>query len=159
MKTRRLSTLFTIALAAAGLTASAALAMQVPPKGGGTGTPSLPPIETLTEYSAARLAVPSGIPERIDLVVPIDGRNETLRLFRTSLRSAKAKLYLDRGGGVLEEAPLPPHRTYRGTVASNGAGVSASVIDGKLWAMIDFPEEQGGTRFVQPMSDFVAGRP
>jgi len=159
MKNRSHSTLFTIALAAAGLSASVALAMQAPPKGGGTGAPSLPPIETLTEYSAARLAVPSGIPERVDLVVPIDGRNETIRLFRTSLRSAKAKLYLDRGNGMLEEAPLPPHRTYRGTVASNGAGVSASIIDGKLWAMIDFPEEQGGTRFVQPMSDFVAGRP
>ncbi|MFM7051595.1 MAG: M12 family metallo-peptidase [Planctomycetota bacterium] len=132
--------------------------MQAPPKGGGTGSPSLPAIETLRGYQSARLAVPTGIPERVDIVVPIDGRNETLRLFRTSLRSPKAKMYLDRGNGALEESPLPPHRTYRGTVASNGAGVSASVIDGKLWAMIDLPEELGGTRFVQPMSDFVQGR-
>ncbi|MFM7261607.1 MAG: M12 family metallo-peptidase [bacterium] len=113
-------------------------------------------IPDVLRHDLVTLDVPVGIPEQVEIAVPIGGRKEVLRLFRTSLRATGAKLILDRGNGVMEEAPLPPHRTYRGTVASNGALVAASVIDGRLWAMIDMP---GDTVFVQPASDFDAARP
>jgi hypothetical protein len=119
------------------------------------GAPRAPRLDGILRYDTQQIAVPAGIPESAEIKVEINGTVETLRLVRTSLRSDKAKLLLDRGNGKMEEAPLPPHRTYRGTVASNGALVSASIIDGRLTAMIDMPES---TYFVQPMSDFGAAR-
>jgi len=114
-----------------------------------------PAIESLGRYLPAFIAVPDGIPEEVEIQIPIDGRLETLRLFRTSLRSADAKLLVDVGGGVLREEPLPPHRTYRGSLASSGEAVSASIIDGALHAMIPV---DGDIIWVQPMADFIKGR-
>ncbi len=113
-------------------------------------------IPDLVRFDSVTLDVPAGIPEELEITVPIAGQPEVLRLFRTSLRATGAKMLLDRGNGTLEEAPLPPYRTYRGTVASNGALVAASVIDGKLWAMIDMPND---TVFVQPASEYDPTRP
>jgi Metallo-peptidase family M12 len=118
---------------------------------GQSGQPKLPRIEGLSAYALQSVEVPAGIPETAEVKVAINGRTETLLLTRTSLRSAKARLLLDRGNGTLEEAPLPPHRTYRGIVASTGTLVSASIIDGRISAMIDMP---GDTVFVQPVADF-----
>ena len=119
---------------------------------GGSGAKALR-IEGVSRYTTQRLDVPRGIPDTVAIVVELGGKRETLRLTRTSLRAGKARLLLDKGNGVLEEAPLPPHRTYRGTVESNGALVSASIVDGRLSAMIDMPED---TYYVQPMSDFTS---
>ena len=133
--------------------ASPAHAQVAPPKGGATppggGSTKLPRVEGLRTYGVQQLVVPAGIPESADITVLIDGKPEVIHLVRTSLRSEKAKLLLDRGDGRLEEAALPPHRTYRGIVTSNGALVSASIVDGRLSAMIDMP---GDTIWVQPMS-------
>jgi hypothetical protein len=114
-----------------------------------------PAIESLGRYLPAFIAVPDGIPEEVEIQIPIDGQLETLRLFRTSLRSADAKLLVDVGGGVLREEPLPPHRTYRGSLVSSGETVSASIIDGALHAMIPV---DGDIIWVQPISDFIDGR-
>ncbi len=136
-----------------------AVAPQVPPADGGNSNkvpPSkLPRLDGLTRYSVQDLAVPTGIPEQVDIVVQINGKAETLRLFRISLRSPSAQLLVDRGTGTLEPLPLPPHRTYRGSVLSNGARVTASVIDGALHAMIDMPSE---TYFVQPLDELAGTR-
>jgi hypothetical protein len=142
-------------------TGSPASASQAAPPKGGAGAPAGRPVTRLTipdvlRHDLVTLNVPEGIPEKVEIAVPIGGKTEVLRLFRTSLRATGSKMLLDRGNGVMEEAPLPPHRTYRGTVASNGALVAASVVDGKLWAMIDMP---GDTVFVQPASDFDAAQP
>jgi hypothetical protein len=112
-------------------------------------------VASLTRFDRVRLSVPAGIPEQLEVQVPVGGRVETLRLFRHSLRSSDARLLLDRGAGVLEEAPLPPHRTYRGSLASDGSRVAATVVDGALRAMID---REDATWFVQPASDFGEGR-
>lgn len=117
-------------------------------------SPKPPKVEGVRRFDVQRLEVPAGMPETVAINVQIGGKREVLRLTRTSLRSGNAKLLLDKGNGVLEEAPLPPHRTYRGTVESNGALVSASIIDGRLSAMVDMP---GDTWFVQPRSDFEPG--
>ena len=117
--------------------------------------PSPQRVEGLRSYVLQPIAVPAGLPERTNIALAIDGRTETLRLFRTSMRSPTAKLLLDKGSGKLEEAPLPPAHTYRGTVASSGARVAATIIDGKLWAMIDGAD---GTVFVQPASELLAAR-
>ena len=114
-----------------------------------------PAIESLGSYLPAFIAVPDGIPEDVEIQIPIDGKLETLRLFRTSMRSSDAKLLVDVGGGVLREEPLPPHRTYRGSLVSSGEMVSASIIDGALHAMIPV---DGDIIWVQPMADFIKGR-
>ncbi len=155
---------FTQTLLAASLLGTAVVsplcaAEAAPPKGGPV-PPSAPAsprfiIPDLVRFTTAQLRVPGGVPEQTEITVPVRGKLETLRLFRTSLRTADARMLLDRGNGVYEEAPLPPHRTYRGTLASNGALVAASIIDGKLWATIDLSDD---TIFVQPSTDFDASR-
>ena len=112
-------------------------------------------IPGINVFSLAAIAVPTGIPEEVEVQVPFEGRLETVRLFRTSLRSTGFKVFVDYGGGKLVEEAAPPHRTYRGSMLSNGTTVTASIIDGKLWAMI--PTETD-TIWVQPSSDFFAGR-
>ena len=161
------SKLFSVVLGTAMSTVfpSAVFATELAPPKGGASAPTAPSakprllIPDLVDFSTARINVPTGIPEIAEVVVPVEGQYLTLRLFRTSLRTTDARLLLDRGNGVYEEAPLPPHRTYRGTVtsigASYGAQVAASVIDGKLWATIDLANE---TIFVQPTSDFDPSR-
>ena len=126
------------------------MAGDAPPKGGG-----IPRIEGVSAYEIQELAVPAGIPESVDVKFELDGRMETVHLVRTSLRSPKARLLLDRGSGTLEEAPLPPHRTYRGTLLSTGTVASASIIDGRITAMVDLPSD---TLFIQPASDLIPGR-
>ena len=137
-----------ISLALLALTSSLSFAL---PSLAQSGEAKLPRIEGLANYGIQAIEVPAGIPETTEVKVTINGRPETLLLTRTSLRSPKARLLLDRGNGVLEEAPLPPHRTYRGIVASTGTLVAASIIDGRISAMIDMPTD---TVFVQPISDF-----
>ena len=145
---QKLSLVSSVLLAAGALALGNASHAQVaPPKGG--DAPKLPRLEGLRTYAVQQLAVPAGIPEVADIAVTIDGKPEILHLVRTSLRTDKAKLLLDRGDGKLEEATLPPHRTYRGIVASSGALVSASIVDGRLSAMIDLPSD---TLWVQPMA-------
>jgi hypothetical protein len=117
----------------------------------------LPAIEFMPVYRTALLAVPQGVPEEIEVDFPLEGGGfDTLRLFRTSMRAPDAKLYLDVGGGELVQAELPPYRTYRGSLLSNGMPVSASVVDGELWALI--PQDNGDILWIQPMSDFAVGR-
>ncbi len=167
MKTSTTLSAFLLPLTLAATTALGSAAPSIaPPKGGGnTGTKrtqaEAPKADTtlvipsLSQFTVSDLAVPTGVPEFVEIVVTLDGQMETLRLQRTSMRSAHAKLILDEGAQGMREVPLPPARTYRGTLASNlDVRVAASVIDGKLWAMIDAVD---GTWFVQPLSDFVAG--
>lgn len=130
--------------------AAQSMAGDAPPKGGET-----PRIEGVSAYEIQSIAVPAGIPESVDIKFELNGRMETVHLVRTSLRSPKARLLLDRGNGTLEEAPLPPHRTYRGTLLSTGTVASASIIDGRITAMVDLPSD---TLFIQPASELIPGR-
>ena len=120
------------------------------------GVDFAPVIPGMTAYTSAAIAVPTGIPEEVEIQIPFEGRIETIRLFRTSMRSAGFKVLVDRGGGELVEEAAPPHRTYRGSVLSDGTPVAASIVDGKLTAMIP---AGGDIIWVQPSSDFFAGRP
>ena len=160
MKTLTTSALLSLALIVSA-TAAEGLA---PPKGGNNPKTKATQAQAakadapltlpgLTDFTVADLVVPSGIPETTEIAVTLGGQRETLRLVRTSQRSVSAKLLLDEGNGALREVPLPPFRTYRGTLVSNlDVRLSASVIDGKLWAMIDALE---GTWFIQPLSDYT----
>jgi hypothetical protein len=112
-------------------------------------------IRGVNAFSVAALAVPADIPEEVEIQFPFEGRLETVLLFRTSLRSNGFKVLVDYGGGKLVEEAAPPHRTYRGSMLSTGATVTASIIDGKLWAMIPTDTD---TIWVQPSSDFFPGR-
>ncbi|MEY3142491.1 MAG: hypothetical protein RLY21_984 [Planctomycetota bacterium] len=114
-----------------------------------------PAIPGINAYSVAAIAVPSGIAEEIEIQIPFEGQLETIRLFRTSMRRADFRVLVDVGGGKLVEEPAPPHRTYRGSRLSDGMPVAATIVDGRLWAMIPTDDD---TIWVQPSSDFFAGR-
>lgn len=145
-----------LGIAACLMLATAAGGAEAAPPRGTVAAAKPPAIASLERYAALRLEVPAGTPERCEIGIVLDGAATSLRLHRVSLRDPKARLLLDRGNGVLEEAPLPPHRTYRGIDLATGASVAASIVDGRLWAMIDRPD---ATWFIQPASDLIAGRP
>lgn len=151
---RMLASLLLLATSTFGPMPTASAGDAVPPSPRAAGTARIQP-DSLTRFDTVRLSIPAVIPESLEVQVPVGGRVETLRLFRVSLRATDARLLLDRGAGTLEEAPLPPHRTYRGSLASDGSRVAATVVDGRLWAMIDRAD---ATWFVQPASDFAEGR-
>ncbi|MDZ4753537.1 MAG: M12 family metallo-peptidase [Phycisphaerae bacterium] len=104
------------------------------------------------------LTLPPGIPEQFDTVVTLDNEEVTLRLFRYSLRSPTAQLFVDHGGGNVEQVPLPPARTYRGSMLGEAeSAVAASLIDGRLTA---FLERGDGTRWhIEPLANLDAAAP
>ena len=111
-------------------------------------SPKPPKVEGVRRFDVQRLEVPAGMPDTVAITVQIDGKREVLRLTRTSLRSGNAKLLLDKGNGVLEEAPLPPHRTYRGTVESNGAPIH---LTGKEYGILELLSLRKGTTLTKEM--------
>ncbi len=106
----------------------------------------------LLQSSIQRLTVPEGRPVRFSATIELDGQPVTLSLEKQSIRASDFKLMVQRAddGSLVEEEP-PPVSTYRGMVdAYPDAYVRASLIDGKLHAIIHASDETFG---VQPVSD------
>lgn len=99
---------------------------------------------------------------RADLLqvpVTIDGRVELMVLERRSVREPGFKILVDNGTGVLEEAPLPPVKTYVGSLDGvEGSIVSASLHQG-LTAQIRIDGPFQKDFIVQPISSIFAGAP
>lgn len=137
------------------------LAAAAPPAGGGkklgAKATQLAPISSLSSYQSHLLALPGGIPETFRVTLPIAGRERTLELFRTSLRHADAKLLVQTEAG-LEEQPLPPHRTYRGTVVGEeGSGVALTLNEGRIWGMVDLGVPETPRYTIQPLDELQPG--
>lgn len=120
-----------------------------------------PPTQSLPQVRAHRLevlALPAGLPEHFETQVSLGDEVVTLKLHRHSLRSPNAKLFVDRGGGVLESVPLPPARTFRGeVVGETGSGVAASLVDGVLTAAVF--RGDGTLWHVEPLSNLLPVAP
>lgn len=77
--------------------------------------------------------------------VELDGTNETVHLEPHSLRSPDFKLFVQRGGALVEEASPPP-ATWRGHVRGRpGSTVTAAIHDGEMAAVVNLP---GGPAWV-----------
>jgi len=148
-------------LALALLASSLALPTHAAPPTGGSRlsgkTTQLAPVAGLSTYASQVLTLPTGIPETFRMKVNVAGRERTLELFRVSLRLPDAKLLVQTDAG-LEERPLPPHRTYRGTVVgAEGSGVALSLIDGRVWGMIDLGDPDAPRYTIQPLDELQPG--
>ena len=91
-------------------------------------------------------------PRRLLVPLALDDRTLLLELRPQSQRAPGCELWVDLGGGVVEERPLPPPRTYRGEVVGTpGSFVTASLrADGRLSARIRMGLDVWS---VQPWSD------
>jgi len=75
--------------------------------------------------------------------VPIEGKLETIDLYRYSLRSSDFEL-LVHDGIQLSEVDPPPHRTYRGSVRGvPGSSVRASIMESGIAARINLGGDAG----------------
>ena len=114
-------------------------------------------IKELNRFTSVDLNLPTGIPERFEVTLPIDGANRTLVAIHRSLRSESFQVFAADERG-LTPVNMPPARTYRGTVAElEGSGTALSLIDGKLIGLVDLGD--GQLWYVQPASDFAEGQP
>ena len=115
----------------------------------------LPQVKQLLGYTMARLAVPqqAGLP--FDVNVSLGGLDLVLSLQPHSIRSADFQLLVDHGDGVLVPADAAPPNTYRGTIAGMPGGwVTASLIEGKLWATVVL--DGGAAWTIEPLAGLAA---
>ena len=136
------------AVIAGALTRHAASGQQSP----GLEVPEVP---HLLGYAMSRLAVPpqAGLP--FDVEVTLGGVGHVLNLQPYSVRSADFQLLVDHGDGVLVPVESPPPSTYRGRVAGMpGSWVTASLIEGKLWASVVLDE--GAAWTIEPLGGLAA---
>jgi hypothetical protein len=114
-------------------------------------------IPALARFTTVDLALPMGVPEQFQTVLPIGGENVTISAIHRSFRSASFQV-LVQGAHGLEPFQAGPARTYRGTVQGiDGSAVAVSLIDGALSGFIDMGAE--GFYYVQPARDFDPDQP
>ncbi len=91
------------------------------------------------------------------IALTLDGQQHVLELYPHSMRSDDFRvLEQDETGFVFEVAP-PPITTYRGHLVGDiTTDVAASIIDGKLYALI---RSRDSAWAVQPVADGIAGAP
>lgn len=113
----------------------------------------------LTGFQLTEIEEHTALADLLQVPVTIDGRVELMVLERRSIRAPGFKILVDKGAGELEEAPLPPVKTYVGSLDGvEGSIVSASLHDGVTAQIrIDgpFPKDFN----VQPLSSIFAGAP
>lgn len=111
--------------------------------------PAIPAI--FTGWSLQSLSIPEGLPEEFSFAVVLDGRAETIRLYRHSLRSPDFIVLVDQGNGVYVEYDPPEARTYRGVVLSDAdSRVGASLLEDGLVATVIMGD--GTTWGIEPVA-------
>gem|GEM_PF-3200238 len=133
---------------------AAANAMVAPTNTTSQPSPQSIAIPQLRARQIKVLELPDGLPEVFDVPTTLDDQAVTLHLSRHNLRSPSMQLLVDHGGGNVESMPLPPARTYRGTISGEpGSAVAASLVDGGLVAIV---ERADGSRWhVEPLVNLV----
>jgi len=112
----------------------------------------------LLRFQVEDIALPVTAGAALTIPLSIDGAACTLQLESHSLRGDGFRVLVQDDHGALQEAELPEVQTYRGEVEGlEGAGVAASVADGKLSAVILL--DDGSRWYVEPMADPVASPP
>lgn len=108
------------------------------------------------EYELVSLDLPRSLNEWMLLELPVAGTLQTLDLRRQSVRAPGYEVLVDRGGGELVSAPVPPVRTYRGTVRGlSESAVAASPLHDGWVAAVRLTRAE--TWFVAPLAEAIPG--
>ncbi len=142
--------------------ASALIAAGVPRTAQSPATARVSDLKSagIAEFEAFVPGLPEGAPAAFTVTVPLGDRIATLALAKTSNRSDRFQVLVDRGNGLLERAADPEIRTYVGTVEGDPASrVAVSLLPtgpGGANAVSGMVHESDGTTWaIQPMSELV----
>jgi hypothetical protein len=109
-------------------------------------------------FESLDLVLPDHLPEAFNVAVRYEGRDQVLRLERTSLRSQRVQVIVQGAGGRLVPCAAPFARIYRGTVEGEpGSLVAASLLTDGLHARVLRPHGSGWS--VRPLSGIAVGTP
>jgi len=117
-------------------------------------------LRTLTDYTTQELQLPfdsNHVP--FEAVVTVAGEAKILDLQPYSMRSRDFQVLVpDEEGKLVPYENVPAPTTYRGTVRGEaGTRVSASLVNGQLWANIDLGNR--GVWTVQPFDELMKDAP
>jgi len=117
------------------------------------GEPAVPPV--LTGWSLQHLTIPADLPNEFTFTVVMGEREETIRLYRHSLRSDSFMVLVDQGDGILTEVDPPEPRTYRGIVISDPESVvAASLLEDGLSGTVIMADDS--TWSIEPVTRLSA---
>ncbi len=142
-----------LAVAAAALTASSAMAQLATPGGVVLHDGGLADLLNVTQFTSQQLELPGQPGEGFAVWVNIAGVDRVLLLHPHSVRADNYQTYVDTGAGLQLAADSMP-TTYRGHVVGvPDSGVAASLYNGQLDALVEMG--RGDRWFVQPITDVL----
>ena len=114
----------------------------------------------VTQFETFVPALPAEVPPAFEVSVPLGTRSARLLVEKTTVRSDRFQVLVDRGGGRLERVEEPEIRTYSGVVADDpGSRVALSLLPlgprGEHVMSGTVHEGSGRTWAFQPMSELV----
>ena len=129
------------------------LTAQVP---SGVRGPIGPVIPELLRHDLQTLNLPATEQEPFTAEVRLGDQMQTLVLDPYTMRADDFRVLVQGEDGQLREVEPPPPRTYRGTVQGEPLSrVSATLMDGQLWAVVAL--ESGQVWYIQPLSELAVG--
>ncbi|MBI4586474.1 MAG: hypothetical protein HY717_20885 [Planctomycetes bacterium] len=92
----------------------------------------------ISSFSIENLQLPEeNLPEEFRITVNLDGQARIIRLQKNSVRAASFQVLIQKAGGALHAAPIPPERTYLGMVLGEpGLIAAASLLPEGLHASV-----------------------
>ena len=122
----------------------------------GVRGPTGPVIPELLRYDLQTLDLPATEQEPFTAEVRLGDQMQTLVLDPYTMRADDFQVLVQGEDGQLREVEAPPPRTYRGTIQGEPLSrVSATLMDGQLWAVV--AQESGQVWYVQPLSKLAVG--
>ncbi|MEE8153901.1 MAG: M12 family metallo-peptidase [Phycisphaerales bacterium] len=122
----------------------------------GVRGPAVPVIPELLQYDLQTLDLPATEQQPFTAEVRLGDQMQTLVLDPYTMRADDFRVLVQGEDGQLREVEPPPPRTYRGTVQGEPLSrVSATLMDGQLWAVI--AEESGHVWYIEPLSELAVG--
>ncbi|MEE9297106.1 MAG: M12 family metallo-peptidase [Phycisphaerae bacterium] len=122
----------------------------------GVRGPTGPVIPELLRYDLQTLDLPVTEQEPFTAEVRLGDQMQTLILDPYTMRADDFRVLVQGEDGQLREVEPPPPRTYRGTVQGEPLSrVSATLMDGQLWAVV--AQESGQVWYIQPLSKLTVG--
>ncbi len=115
-----------------------------------------PVIPELLQYDLQTLDLPATEQESFTAEVRLGDQMQTLVLDPFTMRADDFQVLVQGEDGKLRQVEPPPPRTYRGIVQGEPLSrVSATLMDGQLWAVV--AQESGQVWYIQPLSKMAIG--
>ena len=122
----------------------------------GVRGPTGPVIPELLQYDLQTLDLPATEQEPFTAEIRLGDQMQTLVLDPYTMRADDFQVLVQGEDGKLREVEPPPPRTYRGIVQGEPLSrVSATLMDGQLWAVV--AQESGQVWYIQPLSKLAVG--